>query len=267
MKILRINIYLMAIVLLIAQSQLINAQSFSYKITDKVLIGGGSKWDYLSIDTVNHKLYISHGSSVNIMDMNTNKLAGEITDLKGVHGIAFSYESGKGFITNGSDNSVTVFDLKTFKVISNIKITGEKPDAISYDPYTKRIFTSNGDTNDATAIDAVTGTVVGTVKLDGAPESSVSNMKGKMFVNLEKENMINVFDPKELKVIAKWPLAPCETPTGIAMDYKNNRIFAGCRNKLMAVVNAETGKVIITLPIGSGVDACAYDPELKLVFC
>jgi DNA-binding beta-propeller fold protein YncE len=166
-----------------------------------------------------------------------------------------------------SSNTVTIFDLKTLKTIAKVAVTGTKPDAITYDPFSKRIFTSNNKSANATAIDAVTNEVLGTIKLEGAPEASVSDLRGTMYVNLEDTNAVNAFNPKTLKVIAKWSVEPCEIPTGLAIDRKNKRLFAAGRNKLMAVVDMESGKVITTLPIGGGVDGCVYDPKLHLVFC
>ena len=214
-----------------------------------------------------HRLYISHSSEVDVVDLKKDSLIGKITDLNGVHGIAFAPESSRGFISNGKDNSVTIFDMETMRTIYKTNTTGDDPDAIVYDPFTHRIFTFNGHSSNATAIDAETGDVVGTIKLDGAPEFAVSDFRGRMFVNLEEENSINVLNPQTLEVIAKWPLSPCATPTGMAIDRKHDRLFVGGRNKIMAVVDADSGKVIATFPIGAGVDACAFDPAAGLAFC
>jgi DNA-binding beta-propeller fold protein YncE len=164
------------------------------------------------------------------------------------------------------NDTVTVFDLNTFKTTGNINVTGKNPDAIVYDPFTKRIFTFNGRSSNATAIDAKTNKVVGTLILDGKPEFAVSNGKGLMYVNLENKNQISEFNPKTLKVNKTWSIVPGESPSGLAFDIKNNILFAGCDNKLMAIVNSKSGKVITTKPIGGRVDACGFDLETKLAF-
>lgn len=243
------------------------SQVSNYKIIAKIELGSEGKSDYLTVDEQAHRLYISNFTKVHVVDISTNKEVGVIDNLSGVHGIALASEFNKGFISNGGNNTVTVFDLKTNKVIETIKITGKKPDAIVYEPFTKRIFSFNGGSEDATAIDAKTNKIYGTLPLESGPEFSASDRNGKMFVNIEEKNDVVCFDPKNLKVLETWPLAPCATPTGMAMDIENNRLFIGGRNKLMAVLDAGTGKVITTLPIGTGVDACVYDNKTKLVFC
>jgi DNA-binding beta-propeller fold protein YncE len=261
-----LNIFQLILAIILLQPNLF-AQSPGYKIIDRIMIGGDPKWDYLSVDTSMHRLYVSHSSEVDIIDIQKDSLIGKITDLNSVHGIAFAPEYSRGFISNGKDNSVTIFDLQTMRTIYRTNTTGDDPDAIVYDPFTRRIFTFNGHSSNATAIDAETGDVVGTIKLDGAPEFAVSDFRGRMFVNLEEENSIDVLNPQTLEVIAKWPLSPCATPTGMAIDRKHNRLFVSGRNKIMAVVDADSGKVIATFPIGAGVDACAFDPAAGLVFC
>jgi YVTN family beta-propeller protein len=190
---------------------------------------------------------------------------GDIPDTPGVHGIALAPELGRGFTSNGREGTVTIFDLSTLKPITRVKV-GENPDAILFDPATKRVFTFNGKSNDSTAIDAATGNVVGKISLGGKPEFAVTTGTGELFVNLEDKSELLSLDPKDLKVKSRWPLAPCQEPSGLALDAKNRRLFAGCDNKMMAVVNADTGKVIATLPIGDGVDANAFDPETGLTF-
>ena len=242
------------------------ASNIPHARSGRIEIDGDAKWDYLSIDKSHNRLYVSHGTKVNIVDLATNKLIAEIGDQHGVHGIAFAPEFNRGFISNGGDNTVTVFDLTTMKAMASITIPGKKPDAIVYDPFTQRIFSFNGGSNNATAIDAKTAAVVGNVALDGAPEFAASDEAGRMFVNLEDVGAVNVFDPSTFKVIAKWPLAPCATPTGMAIDLKHQLLFVGGRNTLLAVVNAKTGALVTTLPIGEGVDACAFDPVSQCVF-
>lgn len=245
---------------------IISAQTSGYKIADSIKIGNGGHWDYAAVDVPAHKLYISHGTMVHVIDLNNNKVIGEISNLNRVHGIAFADEFGKGFISNGRSDTVTVFDLKTFKVTNNIHVTGKDPDAIVYDPFAKRVFTMNGRSDNITAIDAKTYNIVGTIKLEGGPEFVVSNGNGLMFVNLEDKSKVVEFNPKTLKIIKTWSLTPGEGPSGLAMDVKNNILFSGCHNKLMAISNVKTGKVIATVPIGGHVDACRYDPDTHLAF-
>jgi YVTN family beta-propeller protein len=182
-----------------------------------------------------------------------------------VHGIALASELGRGFTSNGREGTVTIFDLNTLKPIAKVSV-GENPDAIVYDPITKRVFTFNGRSHDSTAIDAVKGTVVGTIKLDGKPEFAVSDQSGEIFANIEDKSELVAINPAKLEVKSEWPLAPCESPSGLAIDRKNRRLFAGCDNKIMAVVDADNGKVLSTLPIGRGVDAARFDPETGLAF-
>ena len=177
-----------------------------------------------------------------------------------MHGIALAPGLDRGFTSNGREGTVSIFDLKTLKTLNKVKV-GDNPDAILYDPATKRVFTFNGKSHDATAIDAEKGTIVGTIKLEGKPEFAVTDEKGGVFVNLEDKSELLALDPDKLAVKSRWPLAPCEEPSGLAIDRKNRRLFAGCDNKVMAVVDADSGKVITTLPIGGGVDATAYDDE------
>ena len=242
------------------------AQNSGYKVIGKIDIGGEGWWDYCAVDVPMHRLYVSHGTRVHVVDLTTNKVIGEIPNLNGVHGIAFADEFGKGFISNGRSDTVTVFDLKTLKTLGSIPVTGKNPDAIVYDPFTKRIFTMNGRSSNATAIDAKTSQVVGTIALDGKPEFCVSNNKGLMYVNIENKSKIQEFNPKTLEVIHTWSIAPGESPSGLAFDIKNNILFSGCDNKMMAIVNVNTGKEITTMPIGGGVDACGFDPETNFAF-
>jgi DNA-binding beta-propeller fold protein YncE len=229
-------------------------------------LGGDGGWDYLEVDPDAHHLFISRGTHVIVVDTDSGKQVADIPDTPGVHGIALAPELSRGFISNGKEGSVTIFDLKTLKTISKVKDIGENPDAIIYDPATKRAFTFNGRSRNSTAIDGASGNIVGKIPLDGKPEFAVSTGAGEVFVNIEDKNELTAIDPQNLKVKATWPLVPCDSPSGLAMDVKNRRLFAGCDNKLMAVVNADTGKVITTLPIGDGVDAGRFDPETNLAF-
>jgi YVTN family beta-propeller protein len=201
-----------------------------------------------------------------VVDPYKGAAVGDIPDTAGVHGIALAQDLGKGFTSNGRENSVTVFDLKTLKEIAKIKIEGQNPDAILYDPASQRVFTFNGRSNNATVIDAAKQTVVATIPLDGKPEFGVSDGKGMVFVNIEDKSELTEIDAKKATVAKTWPLAPCEEPSGLAIDQKNRRLFAGCHNKMMAVVNADTGKVVATPAIGEGVDANAFDGDTRLAF-
>jgi DNA-binding beta-propeller fold protein YncE len=236
-----------------------------YHLLKKFVLGGDGRWDYITCDSDAHRLYISRSTHVMVVDSDSGAIVGDIPNTLGVHGIALAPEFGKGFTSNGRDASVTIFDLKTLKTLGQVKV-GQNPDAILYDSTSKRIFTFNGTSKDTTAIDAKSGTVVGTLALGGRPESGVADGRGKIFVNIEDKGQVIEFDSRKLGIGATWPLAPGEEPTGITMDRKHRRLFVGCANKLMAVMNADNGKLVATLPIGSGVDATAFDPESQLAF-
>jgi DNA-binding beta-propeller fold protein YncE len=236
-----------------------------YHLLTTYKLGGEGGWDYLTVDSSARHLFVSRATHVMVVDADTGKSVGDIPDTPGVHGIALAPELGRGFISNGRENTVSIFDIKTLATSSKVKV-GENPDAILYDPATKRVFTFNGKSHDATAIDAALGTVLGTIKLDGKPEFAASDGKGEIFVNIEDKSELTAIDPKKLEVKATWPLAPCTEPSGLAIDRKHRRLFAGCDNKMMAIVNADNGKVIATLPIGEGVDATAFDDETNLAF-
>jgi DNA-binding beta-propeller fold protein YncE len=237
-----------------------------YRVSGTIHIGGEGGWDYLAADPAAHRLYVSHGTRVQVVDTITNAVVGEIPDTPGVHGIAVAPELGRGFTSNGRASTVTVFDLTSLAVIATVKVTGENPDAIAYDPVSRRVFTFNGRGHNATAIDATTAKVVGTLALDGKPEAAVADGKGRMYVNLEDKSEVVAFDARTLKVQGRWPLAPCEEPSGLAIDRTHRRLFAGCHNEVMAVMDAEDGQVLTTLPIGRGVDGAAFDPETGLAF-
>jgi DNA-binding beta-propeller fold protein YncE len=246
--------------------QALRAQTY---VADKTIsLTGEGGYDYVSIDKVNNRLYVSHGTAVNVVDLATEKQIGVIEGMKGTHGIAIVNKHGKGFISDGKENAVIAFDLKTLKVIAHIPVDAKGCDGIIYDSYADRVFCFNGDSNNSSVVDPETLKQVGTVALGGAPEFAVSDHKGKIYNNLEDKNSLVVFDTKTLKVEKTIPLSPCGGPTGITLDEKNGRIFTGCRtNKGMSVLDIKTDKIIATLPIGAGVDAVVYDPETKLIFC
>ena len=237
-----------------------------YEVKQKYVLGGDGGWDYLTFDPAGKRLFISRGTHVMVVDPSKGSVIGDIPDTGGVHGIALAQDLGKGFTSNGRENTVTVFDLKTLKQTTKIKVDGENPDAILYDPATHRVFTFNGRSNNSTVIDATKDTVVATIPLDGKPEFGASDGKGKVFVNIEDKSELSAIDAKNAKVLNTWPLAPCEEPSGLAIDQKHHRLFSGCHNKMMAVTDADTGKVIATPAIGQGVDANAFDPEQELAF-
>jgi DNA-binding beta-propeller fold protein YncE len=228
-------------------------------------VGGEGGWDYLIADPDAHRVYISRGTHVLVLDPDSGKNLADIPDTPGVHGIALAPELGRGFTSNGREGTVSIFDIKTLALISKVKV-GENPDAILYDPATKRVFTFNGKSQDSTAIDGATGKVLGTIKLDGKPEFAASDAKGEVFVNIEDKSELTAIDPNKLEVKATWPLAPCTEPSGLAIDRRHRRLYVGCDNKMMAVVDANNGKVLATPPIGEGVDATAFDPETGLAF-
>ncbi len=241
------------------------AASGGYSIVKKIPIPGQGSWDYLTVDEAARRLYVSHGTQVEVLDIDSLTVVGSIPKTPGVHGIAIAPEVGRGFVSNGQASTVTIFDLKTLKPIGDVA-TGQKPDAIIFDPATSRVFAFNGGSNSATAIDAAGGTVAGTVNLDGGPEFAASDGNGYVFNNLEDESLVLKINSRELKVEQRWPTAPCASPSSMAMDRANRRLFVGCRSKVMAVIDADSGKVITTLPIGDHVDATAFDPETKLIF-
>jgi hypothetical protein len=236
-----------------------------YSITQKISIPGQGSWDYLIVDDAARHLYVSHGTQVEVIDVDSGNIVGSIPKTLGVHGIAIAPELGRGFVSNGQSASVTIFDLKTLKPIAEVP-TGKKPDAIIFDPATSRVFAFNGASNSATAIEAASGKVAGTVDLGGGPEYAVADGNGFVYNNLEDEGLVLKIDSRKLTVDKRWPVAPCASPSSLAIDRANRRLFIGCRSKVMAVMNADTGQVVTTLPIGDHVDATAFDPQTKLIF-
>ena len=242
------------------------AFSQNYKIVNKFPVKGEGGWDYLTSDPETGRLFISHGNVVNVMDEKTGKLLGTIPGMKGVHGIALAPDLNKGFISDGRDSSVIVFDLKTLDTIAKLPVSGINPDCIIYDSYTHRIFTFNGRSSNCSVFDAKTYRLVATIPLNGKPEFAVSNERGKVYVNIEDKSTIGVINVMALAVEIYRSLAPGENPSGLAIDLMNYLLFAVCDNKTMVVMNAETGRIVTTVPIGEGPDAVAYDPELKRVY-
>jgi len=240
-------------------------QAQAYHVTHTYTLGGDGGWDYLSLDTVGHRLFVARQDRVMVLDPASGKLQAEIPGLNRAHGIAFDYADRKGFATSGGDSSVVIFDLQTLRVTGRT-IAAPDADAVLFDPATKRIFTFNGDSRSASVIDAASGNKVGTIDLGGGPEFAVSAEDGKLYVNLEDSSAIVEIDAAAMKVLRRWPLAPCQSPSGLAIDRAHHRLFSGCHNKVMAISDAQAGKVITTVPIGEGVDANRFDPGTQLAF-
>jgi len=238
----------------------------SYHLLHKIPVGGEGGWDYLLLDSGARRLYVSRGTRVVVLDADSEKTVGEIPGTQGVHGVAIFPDSHRGYTSNGRSSTVTVFDTATLAVVTEVKTTGENPDAILYDPASRRVFTFNGRGKNATAIDASTNAVAGTVPLGGKPETGVADGKGRVFVNIEDTNEIAVLDSRGLSLEKRWPIPGCEEPTGLAMDSKTRRLFSVCHNKAMVVLDADSGHAVATLPIGEGVDAAAFDPATSLAF-
>jgi YVTN family beta-propeller protein len=236
-----------------------------YHLLKKITLGGEGGWDYLAFHSPTRRLFISRQTKVIVLDVDSEKVVGEIPDTEGVHGIAFAPEFGRGFTSNGRAGTVTIFDLKTLAVIGSVQ-AGTNPDAIVYDPASKRVFAMNGRSSNSTAIDAATGKVVATIALTGKPEFAVADGAGHVYVNIEDKSEMWQIDSQKLTATEHWPLAPCKEPSGLAIDVEHRRLFAGCDNKMVAVVNADTGKVIATSAIGDGVDANGFDPGTGFVF-
>jgi len=237
----------------------------NYQLLKKVPVPGTGGWDYVTVDHAARRVYVSHSTQVDVLDADSFALIGTILNTPGVHGIAIAPEAGRGYISAGKADAVVAFDLKTLKPLGEIKV-GKKPDAIVYEPFTKRIYVMNGDSENITVLNASDGSAAGTIALGGGPEFAVSDGKGNLYVNLEEQNETLHIDVNTLQVKDRWPLAPCATPTSLAMDTENRRLFVGCRSKHLAVLNADTGKVVFTAPIGDHVDAGAFDNKTRLVY-
>jgi DNA-binding beta-propeller fold protein YncE len=241
------------------------AVGVQYQLVKSLPLPGEGGWDYVAVDSDARRIYVSHATQVLVLDADSFAVVGNIPDTQGVHGIAIASDLGRGFTSNGRAGTATIFDLKTLQTLGTVK-TGDNPDAIAYDKVHKRVFTFNGKSQDATAINAADGTVAATVALGGRPEFAAADGRGKIFVNIESTSELVELDAQSAKILHRWPLKPCESPSGLAMDQKNRRLFVGCENTMMAVVNADTGEVIATPAIGKGVDATAYDPMAGFAF-
>lgn len=235
------------------------------KVVQKLSLGGEGRWDYLLADSADKRLYIARATRFMVVSTETGGLVGEIPDTPGAHGVALAKELGIGFTSNGQENQVTVFDLKTLKPIKKIA-AGQNPDAILYHSPTSSVFVFNGQSHDVTVIDAKSLSVVASVLLAGKPEFAVADDHGNVYVNIANKNTLTVIDAQVRKVKNVWSLAPCDEPTGLAIDRGTDTAFASCGNKKLAIVNLSTGKVSQTLPIGDDCDATAFDPNTNLIF-
>jgi DNA-binding beta-propeller fold protein YncE len=235
-----------------------------YQKGHKITIGGEGGWDFLEVDAANRRLYVTRGTHVVVVDLESEQVVGEIADTPGVHGVAFVADLGRGFTSNGGDSTTTVFDLKSLKTIGKVKANG-RPDIIIFEPVSRRIFTFNHGTNDTTAIDPEAMKVAGSLALGGVPERAVSDEKGHIFVNLEDKSEIVEFDARSLEILKRFPLAPGEEPTGLAFDPKTRKLFSTCANNTLVVSGADLGKVVQTLAIGPGPDGCVFDAVTGLV--
>ncbi len=244
----------------------VKAQSPDYKFIKKIPLEGNGKWDYLKMDGERERLFVSHGDQVHIIDLNTDKQLGVIKNLNGVHGIALAKAEGKGYITNGTDNTVTIFDYNTFDVIKTLAVTGKKPDAIIYDSFSKSIIAFCGASNNAVVISVSKNEEIGTITLGGASEFAVSDGKGMIYNNLEDKSEVLAIDITKMKVVKRFALGNNKAPTGITMDNVTNRLFVTCNNShTLAVLNADNGKIVASLPIGNKVDAVIFDKDSKLI--
>jgi DNA-binding beta-propeller fold protein YncE len=237
----------------------------AWGVVRHIAIGGTGGWDYVAIDSASRRAYVSHGDRVEVVDIDAGKVVGLIPDTPGVHGIAIDHDGGRGFISDGRVGMMTIFDLKTLNRINDVKSTGDNPDAIMFEPSTKHVITFNGRGKNATVFNTH-GKVVATIDLGGKPEFGVSDGHGHVFVNIEDTSELAMIDAKTNVVAKRWPLAPCQSPSGLAIDRKHHRLFTVCENEMMAVVDATNGHVVTTVPTGKGTDAAVFDDERQLAF-
>jgi len=237
----------------------------SYHVAGKIPIGGEGGWDYLHVDSAARRLYVSHATKAVVVDLDSNKIVGEIPDTQGIHGIATAPKLGRGFTSNGRTNNVTIFDLKSLEVIQKVE-TGQNPDAIAFDAASGKVFTFNGRSKDSSVIDAATGKVVATIPLGGKPEFAAVDGKGNLWVNIEDTSEIAEIDTAKLAVTKRYKLEGCEEPSGLALDAKKVRLFSVCGNKVMVISDPAAGKVVATLPTGERTDGAAFDPNARLAF-
>ena len=237
----------------------------NYHLAATHMLGGDGGWDYLTFDPATKHVFISRSTHVMVVDPQTGTVVGDIPNTPGVHGIAIADGLGKGFTSNGMDGSVTVFDLASLKAIATVQTGSKNPDGITYDPVTKRLFTFNGGSDDATVIDAQTDTVVATIPLGGRPEFPTVDGRGMVYDNIESTSEIVAIDAKSAKIVKRFPLGTCQHPSGLSMDQQHRRLFPACQG-MLGVVDADSGKVIATVPTGAGTDATRFDPNGQLAF-
>ena len=250
----------------VAVPALAQAQAGTYHVSRRFPAGGEGGWDYPLADTARNRIFLSRGTHVMVLSEDSGTVIADIPNTPGVHGIAVAPELNRGFISNGRDSSMTIFDYTTLQTTGSVKVDAANPDAILYDPFSRRVFTFNGRSANATAFDATSGAMVGHVTLGGKPEFAQADLRGTIWVNIEDSSQVAAFDANTLQLRGKYSLAPCEEPSGLALDREHHRLFAVCSNKLMAVVNTDNGRVVTTLPIGGGTDGVAFDPTTALAF-
>jgi DNA-binding beta-propeller fold protein YncE len=259
------------VVILLGTFSLLMAAAPGYHLVKKYSFGaaeGSTReyFDYITVDSAARRVYLSHGTEIKVIDADTGALVGNITGLKQDHGVAVASEFGRGFITDGGQGKVVIFDLQSLKVIGEAK-ADQDADSVAYDPASKRVFVMNGDPHSATVIDAKSGSVVGTIDLGGGPEFAVADGNGTVYVNLEDKSELVAIDSRTLKIKSRWPLAPAGAPTALAMDVQHHRLFSAGRNpQMLVVLDSDSGKVLQSFPISAGVDAAAYEPETGLLF-
>ncbi|MGD0992113.1 MAG: YncE family protein [Gemmatimonadales bacterium] len=261
----RLAMRLFALAFLALAAGALPARAQSYHVTATYKLGGDGGWDYMTLDTVGHRLFIARQDRIMVVDEATDSLLGEIPGFNRAHGVAFAYRAGHGFATSGGDSAVRMFDLKTLAVLGKT-VAANDDDGILFDPATGHIVTMNGDAGSASVLDARTGKLLGNVDLGGKPEFGVSAADGKLYINLEDKSEVVEVDARAMRVLRHWSIAPCESPSGLAIDRAHHRLFSGCRNGLMGVSDAVHGRLVTTVPIGRGVDACRYDPATRLAF-
>lgn len=255
---------LISLALVTAGSWLVAAQAPTppYHLLHTIPIGGEGGWDFLTVDPAGRRLYVSHNTQVEVIDLMTRKHMGTIPNTPGVHGIAVVPATGRGYITCGRTNQCVVFDLRTLKALATVP-TGPKPDAVLYDAYSRRVFAFSNDGGTSTVLDAATNQVVGTAALGGDVEVPVTNDRGSLFANIENTSEVIAFDARTLAVRHRYPLAPGQEPTGLGYDPQTNRLFSGCANGKLIVTDSNTGRQVAVLPIGQGVDGVAFDPQTR----
>ena len=254
-----------ALALLAAAPAAAQAQAPGYHLVGFYALGGTGSWDYLAFDGRGNRIFIARQTRQMVVDPNTGKRLGEVNGINGAHGVAFDYTSGRGFATSGADSSVVMFDLQSLKVLRRIH-AAEDADGILFDPASKRVFTMNGDAHSSSVIDPATGTNIGTVDLGGKPEFGASAGDGKVYANLTDKGEVVEFDANTMKVTRRWPVAPCASSTGMSIDVVHRRLFSVCRNRYLAISDYAAGKLVTTVPIGSGADASVFDPATQLIF-